>query len=513
MSTRLFITTAIDYVNGRPHLGHAYEKVLTDMLARYARRKGQEVFFLTGVDEHGMKVQQSAEKAGRAPQDLADENAAHFRALYDQLGISYDDFVRTTEPRHKEVVRRILSQLHASGDIYEGTYEGYYSAKQEQFLTEADQVNGAWPEVYGDVIRLSEKVYYFRLSKYQQPLLDFLRDHPDWIFPSFRVREVLGALDKPIPDLCISRPVSRLSWGIPLPFDETQVTYVWFDALINYISVVEQTGGGLNHWWPALHVIGKDIMVPAHAIYWPIMLMAADLPLPRRLLVHGFWTLNHTVMSKSTGNVIDPLALMEVYGRDAFRYYVMREMALGQDADFSADSFHQRYQSELGNNLGNLLNRTISMIGRYRDGVVPVCHSLDPAEESLRDDLMSSISTYRELMDQWQIHLALTELWKAITRANQYIEASAPWKLAKDPASSARLDTVLHHMAASLWLLAGELSPLLIDSASGILRQLNVRDFLPHESSVTWPSGFDGVTVGTPEPLYPRIERESSPAA
>ncbi len=509
MAEKFYITTAIDYVNGRPHLGHAYEKVLTDMLARFERRRGKDVFFLTGVDEHGMKVQQSAAAQGREPQDLANENAGHFRSLSDDLGISYDDFIRTSEPRHKKVVQTILQKLFDAGEIYEGQYEGFYSAKQEQFLTEDDKVNGEWPSQYGDVVHLQEKVYYFKLSQYREWLIEFLKSNPDWIYPSFRTKEVLGALDKPIPDLCISRPVSRLSWGIPLPFDEDQVTYVWFDALINYISVIGFDGEKAGDWWPAIHVIGKDIMVPAHAVYWSIMLRAIGVPMPKRLLVHGFWTLNQAVMSKSTGNVIDPLSLVEVYGRDAFRYYVLREMALGQDADFSADQFHQRYQSELGNNLGNLLNRSISMVARYREGLVPLQCTDTELETQLKTDVLSSIVKYRELMDQWQVHLALTELWKGITRANQYIEEAAPWKLAKDGANQERLDTVLNHMVTALWVLGSELEPVLPDSAAKILEQLAIDHPLPHSTEVTWPQWVSKVPLGKPVPLYPRVERAS----
>ncbi|MEM6886123.1 MAG: class I tRNA ligase family protein, partial [Verrucomicrobiota bacterium] len=338
----------------------------------------------------------------------------------------------------------------------------------------------------------------------------FLKENPGWIYPSFRTKEVLGKLDQPIPDMCISRPSSRLSWGIPLPFDKDQVTCVWFDALINYISVIGYEGGQVGNWWPAIHVIGKDIMAPAHAVYWPIMLKAIGVPMPQRLLVHGFWTMDQAKMSKSEGNVVDPLSLIEVYGRDAFRYYVLREMALGQDADFSLDQFHQRYQSELGNNLGNLLNRTVSMIGRYRDGAVPQQISDSELETSMKADVLASISKYRELMDQWQVHLALTELWKGITRTNQYIEEAAPWKLAKDEAEAERLDCVLNHMATALWILGSELQPILPDSVEKIFVQLQLDQALGHGAELIWPEWKSTASVGKPEPLYPRVEREES---
>lgn len=507
MSARFFITTAIDYVNGKPHLGHAYEKVLADFLARFRRRAGDAVFFLTGVDEHGLKVQQSAQKEGVDPQAFCDRNAALFQELCAKLSISNDDFIRTTETRHKDVVRLILQKLHDAGEIYAGEYEGYYSPKQEQFLTEKDMVDGKFPAAFGEVIRLKEPVYYFRLEKHRAWLQGVLRDNPDWIFPAFRTREVLGALEEPVGDLCISRPKSRLAWGIPLPFDEEQVTYVWFDALINYISVLGYGGGTLDARWPAVHVIGKDILVPAHAVYWPAMLHALGLPLPQRLLVHGFWLRNQEKMSKSVGNVVDPLDVIGVYGPDAFRYFVLREMALGQDADFSPEQFHQRYQSELGNNLGNLVNRAVSMVARYRDGVVPAPAATPaPAAAAMRRDVLEAVQAYRAGVDKLQIHLALGELWKGITRANQYVEESAPWKLAKDPAQAGALDEVLHELVASLLLLLGELEPLLPVTVARARAQLGGLDLPPGTGAPVWPSVTQGHRLGTAEPLFPRIE-------
>jgi methionyl-tRNA synthetase len=508
MPSSYFITTAIDYVNGKPHLGHAYEKVLTDFLARFRRRSGDEVFFLTGVDEHGLKVQQSAQKEGVEPQVLCDRNATLFRELYDRLHVSYDDFIRTTEDRHKSVVRLILQKLHDAGEIYSGEYEGHYSPKQEQFLTEKDMVDGRFPEEYGEVIRLKEPVYFFRLEKHRVWLQQMIQEHPDWIFPAFRAREVMGALEQPIGDLCISRPKSRLAWGIPLPFDESQVTYVWFDALINYISAPGYDGRAVDARWPAVHVIGKDILVPAHAVYWPIMLKALGLPLPKQLLVHGFWLRNQEKMSKSVGNVVDPLDVIGVYGPDAFRYFVLREMALGQDADFSPEQFHQRYQSELGNNLGNLVNRAVSMVARYREGVVPSSapETAGPEEAALHADVLEAVRAYRSGVEKLQIHMALAELWKAITRANQYAEASAPWKLAKDPAQAARLDRVLHELVAVLQLLLGELEPLIPGTVARACGQLGGLAPAAGTGEPTWPAPPAGHRLGAPEPLFPRVE-------
>jgi methionyl-tRNA synthetase len=406
------------------------------------------------------------------------------------------------------VVRLILQKLYDAGEIYPGEYEGYYSPKQEQFLTEKEMVDGRFPEEYGEVIRLKEPVYFFRLEKHRAWLRQMIQENPGWIFPAFRAREVLGALEQPIGDLCISRPKSRLAWGIPLPFDENQVTYVWFDALINYISAPGYDGRVVDARWPAVHVIGKDILVPAHAIYWPIMLKALGLPQPKQLLVHGFWLRNQEKMSKSLGNVVDPLDVISVYGPDAFRYFVLREMALGQDADFSPEQFHQRYQSELANNLGNLVNRTVSMIGRYRQGVVPEPDpaTAGPLEQALHDDILAAVRAYRSGVEKLQIHLALAELWKGVTRANQYAEESAPWKLAKDPAQSGRLDRVLHELVAALVLLLGELEPLLPATVERARHQLGGLELPGGASEPSWPVLPAKHRLGVAEPLFPRVE-------
>ena len=331
----LYLTTAIDYANAQPHLGHAYEKVLTDTLARFARRSGRSVRFLSGLDEHGQKVQQSAAKSGRSPQEFVDGISVLFLDLWKQLRVQPDDYLRTTEVRHGKLVQGVLSQLYAKGDIVKGTFKGFYSIRAEQFLTEKERLaDGSWPEIFGEVVELTEENYFFQLSKHQDWLRELYQKHPSLVFPEFRTKEILGALEKPLPDLCISRPKSRLSWGIPLPFDDSQVTYVWFDALLNYVTGSGSGQGKLEEWVPAVHVIGKDIMVPAHAIYWPCMLRALGLPIFEKLLVHGFWTRKSEKLSKSTGNVVDPKELAAKYGSDSFRYYVLREMALGARRGF-----------------------------------------------------------------------------------------------------------------------------------------------------------------------------------
>jgi len=496
-----FITTAIDYVNGMPHLGHAYEKVLADAVARWRRSRGDDVFFLTGVDEHGQKVQQSAQKQGVEPKAFCDEMSGHFRRLCERLGTSHDRFARTTEDSHKRVVRQFLQQLHDAGDIYFEEHEGFYSVRQEQFVTEKDMVDGQWPEIFGEVLTMKEPNYFFRLSKYQDWLLKYIQDHPDWIYPAFRRNEVLGALERPLGDLCISRPKSRLAWGIPLPFDEDYVTYVWFDALVNYVSFSGWGEPGCR--WPAdVHTIGKDILVPAHGIYWTIMLRALGIEQPKHFLVHGWWHLRGEKMSKTTGNVIDPLELVDRYGADAFRYYVLREMTVGQDADFSPENLAGRYRSDLGNDFGNLVNRAISMIRRYRGGLIPKA----PLDDAITGAISETREAMADAMDKFEIHRALERLAKLVQRGNQFVDERAPWKLAKDPASAQALDSVLATLAEIVRVLGILSQPFLPATAGRIQKQLDidVPDFR-FEASV--PDGrLAGHAVGEPQPLFPRLE-------
>src|SRR6267378_4136798 len=396
MSKRFYITTAIDYVNGQPHLGHAYEKIIADVITRARRSLGQEVFFLTGLDEHGQKVQQAAQAEKKNPQEYCDALAADWLAFAKKLELTNDDFVRTTDPRHKEYVQKILSQLHAADQFYKETYTGFYSAKEETFLTEKDRrPDGTFDPSYGEVVELKEDNYYFKLGAHQQWLIDYIEANPDFVSPSYRRNEVLGFLkNNTLEDLCITRPLARLNWGIPLPFDADFVTYVWFDALVNYVSVPAAHGDPtvlaalepeIRHLtsacrtpssgpqlWPAdIHVIGKDIL-KFHAVYWPIMLKAMGLPLPRQILVHGWWQKNGEKLSKTTGNIVDPIAVIDEWGIDAFRFYVVRELAIGPDGNWTDEGFEMRYESELAKKLGNLLNRSLSMLNRYRAGITPV---------------------------------------------------------------------------------------------------------------------------------------------
>jgi len=506
MPRPFYITTAIDYANGSPHLGHAYEKVLADVISRHMRMSGRSVHFLTGLDEHGQKVQQTAFKRGVEPQVLVDEIAAVFMGMLGDLGISHDDYIRTTEPRHKQVVRRFLQQLYDQGLIYKGRKTDWYSTRQEQFLTDKDRApDGSWPEIYGEVTQSTEENYYFKLSQFQPWLIEHLRASPDFITPRFRQNQVLEFLKEPMNDLCISRPKTRLTWGIELPFDPAFVTYVWFDALTNYYSAVADKG-----LWPAdVHVIGKDILSPPHAVYWPCMLKALGLETPRQLLVHGWWTVNNQKASKSAGNAADTLGFVTSHGADAFRYYLCREMVVGQDADFSALTFENRYTADLGNNLGNLVNRLLSMVGRNYAGAIPAPAADEQLERDLRRLWDESAKKYAEAFEQHQVSHALEALWVFISAMNAYIEARAPWKLAKsaDPADRARLDSCLAHVAEGLRLVGTLLTPVMPAACAKLLTNIGRPVATGFADELAWSAVCAGSKVAEKCILFPQIER------
>jgi methionyl-tRNA synthetase len=510
MAGSYFLTTAIDYVNSSPHLGHAYEKVLADFFARHHRSLGQDVLFLTGVDEHGQKVQQSAQREGIDPKIFCDTMSARFQALHKSLVVDSSEFVRTTDPRHQTVVREWLQTLHDRDEIVFQEHEGYYSVRQEQFVTEKDQVDGKWPEIFGEVIHTREPNYYFRLEPYRARLKKHLEENPDFIAPAFRRKELFGALEQPLADLCISRPKSRLAWGIPLPFNEDYVTYVWFDALVNYYSFAKVNGA--VRWPPDLQIIGKDILIPAHGVYWPIMLMALNLALPRHLLVHGFWTNSGAKISKSDAkSLVDPVPYIEKFGPDALRYFVLREMVLGQDADFSDERFEIRYTADLAKGLGNLTNRTLSMIARYREGKVPTYDGfhLTAFEEDLRSDAV--VEEYGQAVDQFAPHLALQAIWKFAQRADKYVEETAPFKLAKDPAQARRLDVVLGHLAESVRRLSVLVQAALPFTAEKMRAQMNLPPGPARLEEARFGNSLRDHVVGKAVPLFPPLEEKPKP--
>jgi methionyl-tRNA synthetase len=517
MNKQFYITTAIDYVNGQPHLGHAYEKIVADVIARSRRSLGQEVFFLTGLDEHGQKVQQAAVAEGKTPQEYCDKLAADWQAFAKKLELTNDDFVRTTGPRHKEIVQAGLAKVFQAGQIYKKTYSGFYSTKEETFLTEKDRrPDGTFDPSYGEVIELQEENYFFKLNAHQQWLIDYLTANPSFVQPDHRRNEVLGFLkNQELEDLCISRPVARLNWGIPLPFDKEFVTYVWFDALVNYISIAAAHGdptvlSALSpsarthpsplYLWPAdVHVIGKDI-VKFHAVYWPIMLKAMGLPLPKQILVHGWWQKDGAKISKSTGNIVDPIAVIDEWGLDAFRFYVLRELDIGPDGNWTDAGFKSRYQAELANGLGNLVNRSLSMLKRYRNGVVPA------RSDELAAKTNEDIWEIKDALKENYLQESLEFIWKIITRANQYVDQTAPFKLAKDPAQAKRLDEVLYNLSETCRVLAVLLWPFLPGTAVKIYAQLGLTGTPDKLDAATWGGLLAGHKIGEPAPLFPRKE-------
>ncbi len=515
MNKCFYITTAIDYLNGQPHLGHAYEKIVTDVIARARRSLGENVFFLTGLDEHGQKVQQSAQAAGQTPQSYCDELALIWRALAETLSLTNNDFIRTTEARHHQIVRAVLARLQADGHFYKAAYTGFYSAKEETFLTEKDRrPDGTFDPIWGDVVELVEENYYFKLKDHQAWLIGHIEANPDFIVPAHRRNEVLGFLkNHPLEDLCITRPAARLNWGIPLPFDDQFVTYVWFDALVNYITVPAAHGDpAVAHFlppaspareagpslWPAdVHVIGKDIL-KFHAVFWPIMLKAMGLPLPRQLLVHGWWQKDGQKMSKSTGNVVDPTSIIEAWGLDAFRFYVVRELDIGPDGNWTDAGFRARYQAELANGLGNLINRSLSMLKRYRQGIVP------KRSDELAAEVTAAAHEAIAEMRSFQLQSALQSIWTIVNRANQYVDQTAPFKLAKDATQGPRLDEVLYNLAESCRILAVLLWPFLPTTAGKIFAQLGLAGAPDRFDDAVWGGLEAGHKIGDPAPLFPR---------
>ena len=498
MNKRVFyITTPIYYVNDDPHIGHAYTTILADVLSRYHRNAGEETLFLTGLDEHGQKVQQAASDRDVAPQQHCDEMAPRFTRLWKKLHISNDDFIRTTENRHKRVVQDILERVYANGDIYEDEYEGLYSVSEERFITDKEAESGE----FRDIKELKEKNYFFKMGNYQQALIDHISSHPTFIQPEHRKNEITGFLKQPLNDLCISRPKSRLNWGIELPFDSNYVTYVWFDALINYITAAGfgSDQESFSKWWPAsYHLIGKDILT-THAVYWPTMLMSAKIELPESIFAHGWWLMGESKMSKSMGNVIDPMGLIDDYGVDPVRYYLMREMVLGHDANFTLESFIKRYNSDLANDFGNLLSRITTLVKKNFAGILPEPGELTQPELDIRSSAEDLVELVNDKIRSMNINDAIEEIFQFIRSVNRYMEYQAPWKLVKEDKSSA--GRVLYTAAESLRISAMLLSPVMPNRTRDLFHTLNNDSVSPK-----WGGLQPGRELRHHEPLFPRIE-------
>ena len=497
MSKTFYLTTPIYYVNDKPHIGHAYTTILADVLARYHRNAGRETFFLTGLDEHGQKVQQAAEDRGIEPQQHCDEMAPRFIDLWEKLHISYDDFIRTTENRHKKIVQMFLQKVYDAGDIYEDEYEGLYSVSEERFITEKE----AESDEFRDIKKLKEKNYFFKMGKYQDALIDHIKSNPKFIQPEHRKNEILGFLRQPLNDLCVSRPKSRLNWGIELPFDKEYVTYVWFDALINYITA---PGFGKDHesfdkWWPvSYHLIGKDILT-THAVYWPTMLMSANIELPQSIFAHGWWLMGESKMSKSIGNVINPMDLIDDYGVDPVRYYLMREMVLGQDSNFTMESFIQRYNSDLANDFGNLLSRISTLMKKNYDGRIPDPGELSEAELRIKTKGESLCGTVNGMIKNMRLNEAIENTMQYIRSINKYMEENAPWKLVKEDKSAA--GKILYTAGEALRLGAVLLSPVMPNRTAILLDALNAPGV-----DLSWGGLKPGETLKDHEPLFPRVK-------
>jgi methionyl-tRNA synthetase len=521
---RFYLTTAIDYPNAAPHIGHAYEKVLADAIARYMRLAGRRVYFLTGLDQHGQKIQRTAEQAGITPEQLVATNTALFLALWEKLGLSHDAWIETTDARHKECVQTLLQQLHDAGQLHRKSQRGFYSIRQEQFVTEKERLpDGSFGPEWGTVEERDEENWFFRLTDHIAWLREFLRAHPETVFPESRHTNLVRAVeDSAGADLCISRPKSRLRWGIELPFDPEYVTYVWFDALTNYLSGAGWPNGSwdpaspnFSKLWPNdCNVIGKDILVPAHGIYWLCMLHAAgfaDEAMPR-FIVHGWWNVRSKSgasekMSKSLGNVVDPNVLSDKFGADGLRYYLLSDMTTGQDADFSVERLATRYHAELANGLGNLLNRALNMTNRYCDGVVRHAVHDDDLSRELRAVVAALPGKFKASLDQWQFNRALQELWSVVDAGNRFVEKTEPYKLAKDPANADRVASVMRHLCETLAHVSVFIEPVCPFTAVKMREQLGWERPIGFTiADLKWGLLPDGHRVGKPTPLFPRVE-------
>lgn len=515
-----YITTPIFYVNAEPHLGHAYTTIVADTYSRYQRLMGSTVRFQTGTDEHGDKIAAAAEAAGITPQAYADRISAMFRAVCPPLQVEYDAFIRTTDTAHRKVVQAVLQKLYEQGDIVLSDYSGLYCQGCERFLTEKELQGGLCPDHQKPPVAITEQNYFFKMSRYQGWLLEHIRANPDFITPERYRNEVLSFLSEPLEDLCISRPTSRLTWGIPLPFDQKFVTYVWFDALLNYLSGLGYLPEGelseeCSRYWPvAEHVVAKDILKP-HAIYWPTMLKAMGVAPYRKLHVHGYWNVNDTKMSKSIGNVVRPMDLVEKYGSDSVRYFLLREMSFGLDSSFSLAAFEARYNSDLANDLGNLFSRTMAMVQKFAGGQVPSL--VDGAGEGTELDRQliaaadEMVQEFCRQMEAFHFHRALQAVWEVVGLSNRYIVSNAPWELAKDPAQRARLHLVIYNLLETLRLIALPLNVVMPATALAMQSALGVSGGQNLPVHGKWGGVLQaGATVGLHAPLFPRFDQKDA---
>ena len=519
MSNPFFITTPIYYVNARPHLGHAYTTLVADIASRFNVMQQNDVYFLTGTDEHGDKIVRAAKAENLSPRTYVDKISQLFKDLWPELNVGYSHFIRTTEASHIAVVKKILQKIYDAGDIYFSEYEGQYCFGCERFYTERELVDGKCPDHQTAPEKIKESNYFFKMSKYQNWLIDHINENPDFIRPERYRNEALAFLREPLEDLCISRPKTRLEWGIALPFDRNYVTYVWFDALINYISALGYPDGELfDKFWPAAqHIVAKDILKP-HGIYWPIMLKAAGIPLYRHLNVHGYWNVEQSKMSKSIGNVVEPLKLKDVYGLDAFRYFLMREMVFGLDSNFSEESLIQRINSDLANDLGNLFSRVLAMAHKYFDGKVP---DADPGtQKEFGHDLISQASKtvveFEQDMEIFAFQKALIAVWGFINRLNRYVDITAPWELAKKKSSRKQLETVIYNLLEGLRVISGLIYPVMPNTAATMQAHLGLdpqKPFYRLDSLCTWNVMKPGNMLPKAITLFPRIDPEKTAPA
>jgi methionyl-tRNA synthetase len=509
----LYITTPIYYVNARPHLGHAYTTIVADTYSRFRRLCKEDVRFQTGTDEHGDKVVEAALAAGMDPREYADRISSLFREAWPPLSIKPDNFIRTTDSLHIKTVQGILQQVYDQGDIYLGDYSGLYCRGCERFLTDKELVDGKCPDHQTAPSLISESNYFFRMGKYQEWLIDHINKNPEFITPKRYRNEVLSFLKDPLEDLCISRPKSRLTWGIPLPFDDSFVTYVWFDALINYLTGIGYPDGAdfPRYWEVAEHIIAKDILKP-HAIYWPTMLQAIGLEPYKRLHVHGYWNINEAKMSKSIGNVVRPEKLQQEFGADTVRYFLMREMSFGLDASFSDESVIERQNSDLANDLGNLFSRSLTMISKFANGKVP-----DPAEPErpdtdLADAASAMVAEFAAEMNDFAFNRALRSVWKVISQANKYIVTSEPWVLAKEPTKADRLNTVLYTLAETLRLIGLVLEPVMPETSTKMREALGLQSTAEDKPNLKdhgkWGITQSGQVITAGLALFPRLDKK-----